>query len=65
MVNSKYVQTDFGTFLLKECFSQAIVNDEGEEVSTEAVRRELQAAVDAEDKRQPLSDEALAGILSE
>ena len=65
VVNSKYVQTDFGTFLLKECFSQAIVNDEGEEVSTEAVRRELQAAVDAEDKRQPLSDEALAGILSE
>ena len=64
VVNSKYVQTEFGTFLLKECFSQSIVNDEGEEVATEAVRRELQAAVDSEDKRQPLSDEALAAILS-
>ena len=64
VVNSKYVQTEFGTFLLKDCFSQAIVNDEGEEVSTEAVRRELQAAVDAEDKRQPLSDEALASLLT-
>ena len=64
VVNSKYVQTEFGTFLLKDCFSQAIVNDEGEEVATEAVRRELQAAVDAEDKRHPLSDEALADLLS-
>lgn len=64
VVNSKYVQTEFGTFLLKECFSQSIVNDQGEEVSTEAVRRELQAAVDAEDKRQPLSDEALAALLT-
>jgi murein DD-endopeptidase MepM/ murein hydrolase activator NlpD len=65
VVNSKYVQTEFGTFLLKDCFSQAIVNDEGEEVATEAVRRELQAAVDAEDKRHPLSDEALADLLSQ
>ena len=65
VVNSKYVQTEFGTFPLKDCFSQAIVNDAGEEIATEAVRQELQAAVDAEDKRNPLSDEALAKQLSE
>ena len=63
VVNSKYVQTDFGTFLLKDCFSQAITNGDGQEVATEAVRQVLQAAVDAEDKRHPLSDEALAGLL--
>lgn len=63
VVNSKYVQTEFGTFLLKECFSQAILNDEGEAVATEAVRQALQEAVDAEDKTSPLSDEALADIL--
>lgn len=65
VVNSKYVQTEFGTFLLKECFSQSIVNDEGQEVATEAVRRELKAIVDAEDKRNPLSDEALAQKLAQ
>ena len=65
VVNSKFVQTEFGTFRLKDCFSQAIVNHQGEEVATEAIRRELQAAVDAEDKRNPLSDDALALILSQ
>ncbi|MBQ6068110.1 MAG: RNA polymerase factor sigma-54 [Bacteroidales bacterium] len=65
VVNSKYVQTEFGTFLLKECFSHSIVNEEGEEVATETIRRILQDTVDAEDKRNPLSDEALARVLNE
>ena len=65
VVNSKYVQTEFGTFLLKECFSQAITNGEGQEVATETVRQVLQAAVDAEDKRNPLSDEALSQLLKD
>lgn len=63
VVNGKYVQTEFGTFLLKECFSQAITNGEGQEVATERVRQMLQAAVDAEDKKNPLSDEALSQLL--
>ena len=65
VVNSKYVQTEFGTFLLKECFSQAIVADDGQQVATEAVRRELKTLVDSEDKRNPLSDEALAAQLTQ
>jgi RNA polymerase sigma-54 factor len=65
VVNSKYVQTEFGTFLLKDCFSHSIVNDEGEEVATESIRQLLRDTVDAEDKRNPLSDEALARILNE
>ena len=65
VVNSKYVQTEFGTFLLKECFSHSMLNDEGEEVATETIRQLLQETVDSEDKRNPLSDEALAKILNE
>lgn len=65
VVNSKYVQTDFGTIFLKDCFSHGIVNDEGEEVSTESIRQILRDTVDAEDKRHPLSDDAIAGILAE
>lgn len=65
VVNSKYVQTEFGTFLLKECFSQAITGGDGQAVATESVRQVLQAAVDAEDKKNPLSDEALSQLLKE
>lgn len=65
VVNSKYVQTDFGTFLLKECFSNSITNKQGEEVSTEAIRQALQDAVESEDKTAPLSDDALAQVLAE
>ncbi len=65
VVNSKYVQTEFGTFLLKDCFSQAITNGDGQEVATESVRQVLQAAVDAEDKTNPLTDEALSQLLKE
>ena len=41
VVNSKYVQTEFGTFLLKECFSQAIRNDQGQEVATDQAHEVL------------------------
>ena len=65
VVNSKYVQTEFGTFLLKDCFSQSITTDSGEEVATESVRQELQSLVDHEDKRDPLTDDALARLLTD
>ena len=65
VVNSKYVQTEFGTFLLKDCFSHSIVGAEGEEVATETVRQILRETIDAEDKSNPLSDEALAKILND
>ena len=65
VVNSKYVQTEFGTFLLKECFSQSITNGDGQEVATETVRQVLLAAVASEDKKNPLSDEALSQLLKE
>jgi len=65
VVNSKYVQTEFGTFLLKDCFSHSITNNEGEEVATESIRQILRDTIDSEDKRNPLSDEALAKILND
>ena len=65
VVNSKYVQTEFGTFLLKECFSQGVTTESGDEVSVEAVRQELQQLVDNEDKRSPLTDDDLAQRLNE
>ncbi len=63
--NSKYVQTHFGVFPLKYFFSEAMMTESGEEVSTREIKRILQECVDNEDKRKPLTDEKLAEILQE
>jgi RNA polymerase sigma-54 factor len=65
VANSKYVQTEYGTFLLKYFFSEAIVNDSGEEVSTREVKRILSELIGEEDKKKPISDERLMELLSE
>lgn len=64
MANSKYLQTDFGTIPLKECFSKGMMGDDGEEVSVQAIKQHLSDAIKAEDKHAPLSDEALAKMLN-
>ena len=63
VVNSKYVQTHFGTFLLKTFFSESLQTDKGEEVSTREVKKILSDCVKAEDKNRPVTDEQLADIL--
>lgn len=65
MANSKYLQTDFGTIPLKDCFSKGMVGDSGEEVSVQAVKQRLADAINNEDKQAPLSDDALAHLLNE
>jgi RNA polymerase sigma-54 factor len=65
VVNSKYVQTPFGTFLLKSFFSESMTNTDGEEVSTREIKKILQDVIDSEDKKKPVIDEKLAQILKE
>ncbi len=65
VANSKYVQTEFGTFLLKSFFSESLTKSDGEEVSTIEVKKILQDGIDEESKRKPLTDEKLASILKE
>src|SRR6185436_20624268 len=65
VANSKYVQTEYGTFPLKFFFSEGIQTDDGEEVSSREVKKILQDAIEAEDKRKPLPDEKLMEILKE
>ncbi len=64
MANSKYLQTDFGTIPLKDCFSKGMATTEGEEISVETVKQRLADAIQGEDKQAPLSDEALAQLLN-
>lgn len=63
VANSKYVQTPFGTFLLKSFFSESMQTDSGEEVSTREIKKILQDCIAAEKKGKPMTDEQLTKIL--
>lgn len=65
VANSKYIDTPFGTFLLKTFFSESMQTESGEEVSTREVKKILQDCIEAEDKAKPLADEKLTDILKE
>ncbi|GHT43175.1 RNA polymerase sigma-54 factor [Bacteroidia bacterium] len=64
VVNSKYVQTNWGIYLLKYFFSEGLTNEQGEEVSTREIKAILQECIEAEDKTKPLSDDALTQLLT-
>ncbi|MCB0444054.1 MAG: RNA polymerase factor sigma-54 [Gelidibacter sp.] len=65
VANSKYVDTPYGTKLIKEFFSESMTNDQGEEVSTREIKKILETVIEDENKRKPLTDEKLASILLE
>ncbi len=65
VANSKFVQTEFGTYRLKFFFSESLSTDSGEEVSTREVKKILSDLIEGEDKRKPLSDERLTELLQE
>jgi RNA polymerase sigma-54 factor len=64
VVNSKYVQTDYGVFPLRHFFSDSISTSSGDEVSNKEVKKKLKQLIDAEDPLHPLSDHKLAEILN-
>lgn len=65
VANSKYVQTPFGTLLLKSFFSESMQTESGEEVSTREIKKILSECIDGEDKNKPHTDEQLTNILKE
>ncbi len=65
VVNSKYIQTHFGILSLKYFFSEGLQTDSGEEASSREIKSILSTCIEAEDKKRPLTDEALMDILQE
>ncbi|MFV9551568.1 RNA polymerase factor sigma-54 [Algibacter sp. PT7-4] len=65
VANSKYVDTPYGTKLIKEFFSESMKNDQGEDVSTREIKKILETVIEEENKKKPLTDENLATILKE
>lgn len=65
VVNCKYIQTNFGIYPLKYFFSEGLMTQAGEEVSTREIKKVLSESIDAEDKHKPLTDEELVDVLSQ
>lgn len=65
VVNGKYMQTRFGIYPLKHLFSESMLTNSGEEVSSKEVKKMLAEIIESEDKSHPLSDDALCEILCE
>ncbi|MEI6694591.1 MAG: RNA polymerase factor sigma-54 [Bacteroidota bacterium] len=64
VANSKYAETHFGTFLLRDFFSKSMINDSGEGISTTEIKSILKECIDNEDKTSPLNDDELTEILN-
>ncbi len=65
VANSKYVDTPYGTKLIKKFFSESMTNAQGEEVSTREIKKILETVIEVENKKKPLTDEKLAKILKD
>ena len=65
VANSKYVDTPYGTKLIKEYFSESMKNEEGEDVSTREIKSILETVISDEEKKKPLTDDKLAALLKD
>lgn len=65
VVNSKFIQTEFGTFPLKKFFSEGTTNEKGESISTIEVKNALKKVIEEEDKSKPYSDQKLVDLMQE
>lgn len=65
VANSKYVDTPYGTKLIKEFFSESMKNEQGEDVSTKEIKKILETVIKEENKKKPLTDDKLTKILKE
>jgi RNA polymerase sigma-54 factor len=62
---NKYIDTPFGLILLKDLFTEGIVNEQGESVSNKVVQIRLKELIETEDRDNPYNDQQLAKILGE
>ncbi|HIZ85404.1 MAG TPA: RNA polymerase factor sigma-54 [Candidatus Coprenecus stercoravium] len=65
VVNCKYIQTNFGVYPLKYFFSEGMMTESGDEVSTREIKKVLSESIEAENKKKPLTDEELVSVLSQ
>ncbi len=62
---NKYVTTPFGTLLLKDLFTEGIINKKGEVISNRVIQTAIEEVIETEDKQKPYTDQQLVSILSQ
>lgn len=62
---NKYVTTPFGTLLLKDLFTEGIINKQGETISNRVIQTAIEEVIETEDKQKPFTDQQLVAILSQ
>ena len=61
---NKYAETPFGTILLKDLFTEGIVNQEGTNISNKVIQNIISEVIEMEDKKTPYTDRQLVAILA-
>jgi len=64
VVNRKYAHTPQGVIELRRFFSEGMLNEDGEEVSTRILKLKIKKMIEDEDTKKPLTDDQIAKILS-
>jgi RNA polymerase sigma-54 factor len=65
ITSNKYAETSFGTLLLKDLFTEGLVNEKGESTSNRVIQSTIEEVIKQEDKKHPLTDQQLVTILAE
>jgi RNA polymerase sigma-54 factor len=65
VVNGKYAHTPQGVIELRRFFTEGMTNDDGEEVSTHTIKLKIKKMIEAEDPREPLTDDQIAARLAQ
>ena len=65
VANSKYIDTPYGTKLVKSYFSEGMKNEKGEDVSTREIKKIVENLISKENKKKPVTDDKLATLLKE
>ena len=64
VTSNKYVDTPFGIILLKNLFTEGIINKEGEVISNRVIQSAIEGVIEMENKLNPYTDQQLVAILA-
>jgi len=64
VVNRKYAHTPQGVIELRRFFSEGMLNEDGEEVSTRILKLRIKKMIEDEDTRKPMTDDQIVKLLS-
>jgi len=64
VVNRKYAHTPQGVIELRRFFTEGMLNEEGEEISTRIIKLQIKKLIEEEDSRNPITDDQVVKILA-